>query len=147
MKVILLQAIGKLGKVGDTMEVKRGYARNYLFPKGFALVCTKENFKKLEEIKKRKIKLASKEKESFLALKEKLEKIPVTIIAKVKEEDEIYGSVGEQQILKSLKEEGIELNKGKIALEEPIRKLGVYNLKVDLCPGVEASLRVWVVKK
>jgi len=147
VKVILLQAIGKLGKVGDTMEVKRGYARNYLFPKGFALVCTKENFKKLEEIKKRKIKLASKEKESFLALKEKLEKIPVTIIAKVKEEDEIYGSVGEQQILKSLKEEGIELNKGKIALEEPIRKLGVYNLKVDLCPGVEASLRVWVVKK
>jgi large subunit ribosomal protein L9 len=147
IKIILLKTVEKLGKEGEVVEVKPGFARNYLIPKKIALKATKENFKKIEEIKKKKEQLLEKERREFLNLKEKLEKISLTITVEVKEGDEIYGTVSEVQILKALKDEGIELGKGKIVLPEPIKKLGVYNLKVNLHPQVEGNIRVWVVKK
>jgi large subunit ribosomal protein L9 len=147
MKILLVRDIDNLGKEGEVVEVKDGYARNYLIPRGLALKATKNNFKKLEEIKKKKAQLMDKEKREIMVLKDKLESISLTITAEVKDGDEIYGSVGEAQILKALRNEGIELNKGKIVLEESIKRLGVYNLKVDLYPQIEANLRVWVVKK
>lgn len=147
MKIILLKSLGKLGNEGEVKEVKDGYARNYLIPQGIALVATDGNFKKLNEIKRAKIKIAEKEKQSFLKLKEEIEKVSLTILAEVKDNDELYGSVNEAQILKALKAEKIDLDKGMLVLEEPIRKLGVYKLKVNLHSEVEATLRVWVVRK
>lgn len=147
MKVVLLKGVEKLGKEGDVLEVKNGYARNYLIPQGIALKAIDENFKKLEELKKRKTKLIEERNKKIFALKEKIEGISVTITVEVKDDEEIYGSISEVQIFKFLKEEGIELEKGSLLLEEPIRKLGVYNLKVRLSPEVEANIRVWVVKK
>jgi large subunit ribosomal protein L9 len=147
MKVILVKNVEKLGKEGDALEVKEGYARNFLIPRGFALEATKESLKKIDEIKRKKTKLEEQEKEKASELREKIEKLSLTIRMEVKEAEEIYGSITEVQILKSLKEEGIELNKGKITLEEPIKKLGVYNIKAKLHAQVEANLRVWVVKK
>ena len=147
MKVLLLKDVEKLGKYGDAIEVKDGYARNYLIPRGIALAANENNFKKLEKIKKEKEKIEEKNVDKFLSLKEKIEKVSVTIVAEVKEDEEIYGSVSEVQILKSLKEEGIELEHNKIVVEEPIKKLGVYNLKVKIYKDIEATLRVWVVKK
>lgn len=147
MKVILLKTLEKLGKEGEVVEVKDGFARNYLIPKGIGLIANEVNFKKLEEIKRKRERLKEKEKEFFLQLKEKLENISLTITVEVKDKEEIYGTVGEAQIIKALKEEGIELSKGKLILDSPIKKLGVYSLKVDLYPQVEATLRVWVVKK
>lgn len=147
MKVILLKTIRRLGNENDVVEVKDGYGRNYLIPEGFALRAVKENFKKLEEIKKKRVKLAQKAKEDALAQRSRLEKISVTITAEVKEEEEIYGSVGKMHIAKALEEEKVKVDKEQIILEEPIRKLGVYNLKVKLYPEVEAEIRVWIVKK
>ena len=147
MKVILLKDVKKIGAEGKTVEVKDGYARNYLIPKGLALRVSDNSLKQLEEIKRRRLKESEEQKQRFLELKNKIEAVSVTITAEVKEAEDIFGSVNELQILKALSEEGIELEKDKIVLEEPLRKLGIYNLKVKLHPQIDANLRVWVVKK
>jgi large subunit ribosomal protein L9 len=148
VKVLIIKKVGKLSEEGSVVEVRDGFARNFLIPKGFAMAATKENYQRLEELKKDKEKLEKREKKVFEVLKEKLEKLSsLTITAKVKDEEEIFGSVGEPQILKALNDEGIELEKGKILIEEPLKKLGVYNVKVNLHPEVQAKLRVWIVKK
>lgn len=147
MKVILLIDLPKLGKEGETTEVKDGYARNYLIPKGFALKATDQNFKRIKEIKKAKTKVVEKQKRESLELKKTIEKISLTVAVEAKDDEELYGAINQAQILKLLKDEGIDLDKEKLILEESIKKLGVYNLKIYLHPEVEASLRVWVVKK
>ena len=147
MKVILLKDSKKLGKEGDTVEVKDGYARNYLIPQRLAFVATRGSFKRLEEIKRVKAKIEEKKKQDFSKIKEEIEKISLTVTAEAKDDEELYGAINEAQILKLLQSEGIELEKNSLALDEPIKKLGVYNLKVNIYSGVEATLRVWVVKK
>jgi len=147
MKVIILKELKKLGKAYDVVEVKDGYGRNYLIPSGFALLATDANFKKLETLKQREQKHFLKQKDEALQLKSKLEGLSPTILAQVKEEEEIFGSVGQQEILKALKAENIELAKKTIILDEPIKKLGVYTVKVHLFADVDADLKVWVVKK
>lgn len=145
--MIVLKSVGKLKTVGNVVDVKDGYARNFLIPKGFALQATKDNFSKLEEIKKKEEKAIAKAKEVYVAMKEKIEGISLTITSEVKEDDEIYGSINEVNIIKQLKEEGIDLEKESLQLQEPIKKIGVYNIKVNLHPEVDANLRVWIVKK
>ncbi|MDD3295846.1 MAG: 50S ribosomal protein L9 [Candidatus Omnitrophica bacterium] len=147
MKVILLKTLKKFGKEGTIAEVKDGYARNYLMPRGIAMAASEKNFKKLEEIKVKKTKAAEKEKGVFEDLKDKLEKLSLTIVAEANENEDLYGAIGEAQIIKALKAEKVELDKNTIVLEEPIKKLGVYNLKIALHPEIKAGLRVWVVKK
>lgn len=147
MEVILLTDVAKLGKEGEVVKVKDGYGRNYLISQGLALVSEESSYKKLKELKQAKVKAAQRLKDKYLGIRGKLEAISLTITAQVKENDDIYGSVTETQILKLLDEEGIALEKGVLVLEEPIKKLGVYNIAVRLCPEVNANLRVWVVKK
>lgn len=147
MKIILTKDAEKLGKEGDVIEVKEGFARNFLLPRGVAIKATKNSFKEIEEMKKRKDKQEEKVKTDALKIKTKIEALSVTITTEAKDTEELYGSITEQQILKALKEEGFALDKGKIAIPEPIKKLGVYNLKVKLHPAVEANLRLWVMKK
>ena len=147
MKVILTKDVSNLGKEGATLEVKDGYARNYLLPNNLAFEATKDNLVKLEELKRTRLKILETQKKSVIDIKQKLEAISVTLTASAKDDEEIFGSITEGQILKALKEEGVELEKGKIELETPIKKIGVYNLKVKLHPEVDANLRVWIVKK
>jgi large subunit ribosomal protein L9 len=147
MKVILIKDVERLGRSGDTVEVKPGYARNYLIPAGLALVATKENFKRLEEIRNRERKILEKQKIEAQKLKSLIENTSLTITCEVKEDDQIYGTVAETQIVKALKNEGIEVDKEKINLTQPIKKLGVYQVEIVLHPEVVATLRVWVVKK
>ena len=147
MKVILLKDSKKLGKEGDNIEVKDGYARNYLVPQGLAFVATEGSSKRLEEIKRVKTKIEERKKQDFSKIKEKIEKISLTVTAEAKDDEELYGAINEAQILKLLQSEGIELEKDSLVLDQPIKKLGVYNLKINVYSGVEATLRVWVVKK
>jgi len=147
VKIILLKDVEKIGKEGNVIEVKEGYARNFLLPQKLAIKATKDSFREIEEIKKRKDKVEEKTKKEASEIKVKMEALSLTIIQEAKDTEEIYGSVGEQQILKVLNDEGIALEKGRIEILEPIKKLGVYNLKVRLHPAVEANLRVWVMKK
>jgi len=147
VKIIITKDSEKLGKEGDVIEVKEGFARNFLLPRGLAIKATKNSFKEIEELKKRKDKQEEKVKIDALEIKTKIEALSLTITTEAKDTEELYGSITEQQILKALKEEGFTLEKGKIAIPEPVKKLGVYNLKVKLHPAVEANLRLWVMKK
>ena len=147
MKIILTKDVEKLGKEGDVIEVKEGFARNFLLPQGSAIKATKNSFKEIEELKKRKDKQGEKVKNEAGQLKAKIEALSLTITAEAKDTEELYGSITEQQILKALKDESLTLDKGAIAIPEQIKKLGVYNLKVKLHPAVEANLRLWVMKK
>jgi len=149
MKVILLDNnMEKLGKEGDLIEVKDGYGRNYLIPNKLALPATKANLKKVEQLKKERVKKEKKQKQGFIALKDRLDGISLTITAEAKEDDNLYGSIGEAQIIKLLKEkEEIEILKSNLSLREPINKLGVYKIPVKIDKDLEANLRLWVVRK
>ncbi len=147
MKVILRQNIDKLGKIGQIVDVKDGYALNYLIPKGFAYVAVKGNVKALEEEKKIVEKRNMQELKAAELLASELEKISVTIPVQVGEEDKIFGSVTTQMIADALKEKGHEIDKRKIELEEQIKTLGIYNVNIKLHPSVSAKIKVWVVRE
>jgi large subunit ribosomal protein L9 len=147
MDVIILEDIEKLGKAGDIVKVRDGYARNYLVPNGKAISCTKGNRKLIAEQKELVARRKAKEVVRFSALAEKIAAISCTISVQVGEEDKLYGSVTNADIQKALSAEGIEIDKRKINLAEPIKKLGIYSVDIELHPDVHATLKVWVVKE
>ncbi|HOL34707.1 MAG TPA: 50S ribosomal protein L9 [bacterium] len=148
MKIILTKDVKGLGQEGQICEVRDGYARNYLIPKGLAIEANEKNIKKVEEIKR----AAAIKKEKLLkeaeALQKKLNKISVTIEANAGEEEKLFGSVTADDIAISLKNQhDIEIDRHQIHLEEPIKKLGIYKIPVHLIGEIKAELKVWVVQK
>ena len=147
MKVILIEDVQKLGSMGDVVQVKDGFARNYLFPKNLAKLATSSNTKIIEEIKKKKMQALVREKKEAEELKERLSLMSCTLAVEAGEEDKLFGSVSAQEIARAFEEEGISLDKRKIILEEPIKRLGVYHVAVKLHPEVTGEVKVWVVKR
>ena len=147
MKIILIEDVVKLGSMGNIVDVKNGYARNFLFPRNLAKPSTDANFKIIENIKKRKIAVGIKEKKAAEELKEKLSLVSCTISVEAGDDDKLFGSVTTQDIADAFETEGFSLDKRKIVMEETIKKLGVYNVTVKLHPEVTGSVKVWVVKK
>jgi large subunit ribosomal protein L9 len=147
MKVILRKNFEQLGKVGDIINVKDGYARNYLLPRQIAYQATKGNILALEEEKKEILKKEAKELETAQKFATELEKISITIPVKVGEEDKIFGTVTNQMIADSLKERGFDLDKRKIEITEPIKSLGIYSVSIKLHPNVSALVKTWVVRE
>jgi len=147
MKVILNENVENVGGLGDIVEVKRGFARNYLFPRKLALQVNKHN----EEIMKyKKIKALKKielEKLSAMDLKQKIEQLTITITKKAGESETLFGSVTTMEIQAKLEEAGIAIDKKKLHLEDHIKKLGQYVCKVKLIEDIEADLKVEVVKE
>jgi large subunit ribosomal protein L9 len=147
MKVILTQDIAGLGSIGDLITVKDGFGRNYLVPQGKAIQATSQSMKKLEHQKRQireKIDKAKREAERLAA---RIESVSCTVAKAVGEEDKLFGSVTGMDIESSLKLEGIEIDRKKINLPEPIRSLGIYNIPIKLHPEVTATLKLWVVKE
>ena len=147
MQVILKEDIEKLGHMGEIVEVKRGYARNYLLPKDLAMEATPNNLKQLEHAKRvvaDKIKKVQKESQS---LADKLNATVVTLLHTSGEEDKLFGSVTSMEIADALKEAGVEVDKRKIVLDEPIKRLGEYKVAVKLSGGVAGTVTVKVEKK
>ncbi len=147
MKVILRKNFEQLGKVGDVVNVKDGYARNYLIPRQIAYQATAGNIRTLEEEKKQIIKKEAKDLEAAQLMAAELEKVSITIPVKVGEEDKIFGSVTHQMIADALKEKGHEIDKRKIEITEPIKSLGIYSVSVKLHPNVSAIVKTWVVRE
>jgi large subunit ribosomal protein L9 len=147
MKVILRKDYETLGKIGDVVEVKPGFAHNFLLPRKIAYLALKGNLTALEEEKK----IHSKREQAELAKSEKLagefEKVSVTIPVQVGEEDKIFGTVTHQMIADALKEKGYEVDKRKIEIEEPIKSLGIYGVNIKLHSKVNAKIKVWVVRE
>jgi large subunit ribosomal protein L9 len=147
MKIILRQDYNQLGKIGDVVTVRDGYARNFLIPNGIAITANPKNMKILEEDRKNLDRRLNKEKHSAEKLAKELEAISLTAAVAVGEEDRVFGSVTAQNIADLLKEKGFEIDKRKIQLEEPIKALGIYTIIVKLHADVETKIRVWVVKE
>ncbi len=146
VELVLLQDVQGLGKIGDQVRVADGYARNYLVPKKFAAPITPEV---IQQIEARKLKLQKEHEERLAvakAMAEKIGRMSITIPVQADEEDKLYGSVGPAQIAEALAQEGIEVDRHTVAMDEPIRELGVYNVTVKLHAEVEAPLKVWVVR-
>jgi large subunit ribosomal protein L9 len=145
MKVILKETIESLGIIGSEVEVKAGYARNYLLPQNKAVPATPQNRKMLEQ-ERTKVELQiAKEKGLAEAMAERLEGVSITVAAKVHEEDRLYGSVSQREISAALTEQGIEVEKRMILLTEPIRTLGTYSVPIRVYKEVEPEITVNVV--
>jgi ribosomal protein L9 len=147
VKVILLENIDRLGKIGDVITVKEGYGRNFLIPNKKAKLATSGNMKSLEAIKKKESIEIGKQIEAAKALAARIAALSLTISAQAGDEEKLFGSVTADTISDALKDEGIAIDKKEIVIEEPIKKLGVYQVTVKVHPEVKASLRLWIVKK
>ena len=147
MKVILRQDFETLGKIGEVVDVKGGYARNFLFPRGLAYAALKGNIRALDEEKKSVEKRNLQELKAAETFSGVLETVSVTIPVQVGEEDKIFGTVTTQMIADALKEKGHDIDKRKIEIEEPIKSLGIYGVSLKLHPSVSAKIKVWVVRE
>lgn len=148
MEVILKKDVEKIGKAGDVVKVKDGFARNFLLPNNLAVALNPANLKQLEQEKAKKAQKSEKIKKEAQELSNRLANFSLTMAALTKEEDEkLYGSIAAYEIANALKEEGFEIDKNLIMLEEPIKALGIYEIPIKLHPEVQAKIKVWVVKK
>ncbi len=147
MQVILKEDVKDLGHIGDLVNVKEGYARNFLIPKGLAVEANPKNLKALEHEKRKIQELVKKAKTAAEELASKVSGTTVTIKAKAGEEDRLFGSVTVMDIADALKKEGMDIDKKKIVMEEPIKRLGNYTVSVKIHSEVSAQLNVQVVSE
>lgn len=146
MKVILLQDIPNLGSKYDIVIVKDGYARNFLIPKGLVIPASKSNIKHVEEIKRQKAAKIRKEIERAEELVKKLSKIKLKIRVRTGQEGKLFGSVGTQDILKTLHEKGFnQIEKGMVILKSPIKETGEYEIDLKLHPQVQTKIKVEII--
>ena len=147
MEVILTQDVKGLGKKEDVVKVKDGFARNYLFPKKIAVEANKPNLKVIQQSKKSRDIFQESEKRKAIELADKLSGYSFNIRVDANQQDIIYGSVTGADIAAGLQEEGYKFKEEDILLEEPIKKLGVYEVLIRLYPEVETKIKIWVVRK
>ena len=146
MKVILQQDVRNLGDMGDIVRVIDGYARNYLLPRGMAIIANEKNTRQLDHFKRMAQAKAEKEKQAALELAKKLENTPISFEVKIGEDDKVFGSVTSKDIVERLTENGFELERKNIQLPSPLKTLGSHKVKVSLNRGVSAELEVYLQK-
>jgi large subunit ribosomal protein L9 len=144
MQVILKSEVKDLGHIGEVLNVKDGYARNFLIPRGLAVEANQKNIKAFEHEKRKIQELAKKAKAGAQDLASRLSAVSLTIKAKAGEEDKLFGSVTAMDIADALKKEGFDIDKKKIQLEDPIKRLGSYTVAVKIYPEVSAQVSVQV---
>ena len=147
MEVILRQAVESVGKPGDVVEVKSGYARNYLLPRGLAFLATEGNKKRIA-MEKARLEAAENERiGAAQTIANRLEQVSLTFSARVGEEEKLFGSVTAADIAQQLHSQGFDIEKRQIDLHEPIKSLGVYKVPIKLHAEVKPEIRVWVIKQ
>ena len=147
MEVILREDVEKLGRRGDVVKVAEGYGRNFLLPRGLAMAVSDANKAMITKERKAHELRAAKEKAEFQTVAERIATLRFIAPRKVGEHDMLYGSVTSGDIAEFLKAKGIEIDKRKIQLDEPIKKLGEHEVAVKLHPEVSGNLRVLVTKE
>lgn len=146
MKVILKENLDNLGHIGDIVKVAPGYARNYLLPKGLALEATTKNAKALDHAKKHLEYKKNKVLEQAKALAAKIEGITLSLSHQAGEEGKLFGAVTNMELAENLKAQGVEIDRKKIVLAEPIKQVGDFTAVVRIHPEVNATLKVAVTK-
>lgn len=147
MRIILRQDIYNLGKMGEIVNVKDGYARNYLIPRSYAYFATDAAVKRLEIEKRQRAKKLEQEKGVAEKLAAQLSDVQVSIAMKVGDEGKLYGSVTPAMVAQELSLRGHEIDRRVIIIEEPIKTLGVFDAKVKLHPEVTTTIKVWVISE
>ena len=147
MEVILRHAVENLGKPGDVVKVKNGYARNYLLPHNLAYEATPGNLKRIQQERERLEAAENTRRGSAQEVATKLEQVSLTFSARVGDEGKLFGSVTAADIAQQLEQQGFHLEKRQIDLHEPIKSLGVYREPVRLHADVKPEIRVWVIKQ
>lgn len=146
MNIILTENVDGLGKIGDLVKVKPGYARNFLLPRGLALEANPRNVKELEHQKRQLERKMQKLTQEAEVLKQRLEAVTSCVFThRASEEGKLFGSVTSKEIGEKLAAEGLEIDRKKIQLDEPIKALGEYGVPVKLQAGVTATVKVSVV--
>ncbi|MDF1580058.1 MAG: 50S ribosomal protein L9 [Desulfuromonadales bacterium] len=145
MEIILTENVEYLGTIGDVVKVKPGYARNYLLPKGLALQASQRNVKELDHRKRQMERKLQKITQAAEVLKQRIEKAPITLTHRAGEGGKLFGSVTTMEIEAKLAEAGIEVDRKKIQLPEPIKNLGDHDVAVKLDAGVTATVKVSVI--
>jgi large subunit ribosomal protein L9 len=147
MELILLRDIKGLGKEGDAVKAKDGYARNFLIPRRLALESSPGAIKAIEAKRKKAAGEVEKEKGKLEELAKRISQVSLTIPMESGVNDALFGSVTTDAISRALGEESLNVDKKSITLKEPIKKLGIYNVDIKLHPEIKANLRIWIVKK
>jgi large subunit ribosomal protein L9 len=147
MEVILVKDVEKIGRAGAVVQVKEGFARNFLFPHNLAKPATPESLKKLEQEKQAKSAQSARMKEESELVKQRLSALSLTIPALTQDDEKLYGSIHAHEIAQALQAEGFNIDKNIVDLAEPIKSLGIYEIPVKLHPEVTAKVKLWVVKK
>ena len=147
MKIILTADVDTLGNAGDVVEVKDGYARNFLLPRSVALIANERNMTVYEKVRQQREAQASRAMREAETLAEALKEVSCNVAVRAGEEDRIFGSVTAQQISVALSDLGFDIDRRVIEIEEPIRALGVYDVPIRLHADVKASVKVWVVRE
>lgn len=146
MDVILMESVENLGEMGETVAVARGYARNYLIPKGMAVLATEGHRKMVKEHMKLEAKRDDLRRAGAEELAAKLGELSCTITVQAGDDDKLFGSVGPRDIAEALVSDALEFDHRMIRLDEAIKQLGVYSVPVKLHSDVEVTAKVWVVK-
>ena len=147
MEVILTQDVPLLGKTGDVVKVKDGYARNLLFPKKIAYIATPANLKHIQQLEKKRQDAYAADKAGAQQIAEKVSKTSCTVSVEVNDQEKLYGSITEIDVAKALEVEGFQVDKKQIKFEQPIEELGIFEIGVEIHPEVTAKVRLWVTKK
>jgi large subunit ribosomal protein L9 len=147
MQVVLREDVPNLGRSGEVVNVKPGYGRNFLIPRGLAVLATPKNVSRLEHEKRVIESRTQKLLKDAQAVKDRLEQLSVNIARSVGAGDKLYGSVSGRDIAESIQAAGVPIDHRKIHLEEPLRALGMYTVDIRLAREVVAKVKVWVVAK
>jgi len=147
MRVILLQDIENVGKKYDIKDVKNGYARNFLLPKGLAKLATRKTLKWLELQKEIEAKKAEEELKRFQEIASAIDGQEIIIPVKIGEENQLFESITSQKIAEKLKESGFDIKKNQIDLPEPIKEVGEFPIKIHLEHNLEAEIKVIIIEE
>src|SRR5262249_7842151 len=145
VELMLTEDIPALGKQGEIVNVRAGYARNYLLPQGLATVASEHNKRMVEKHRVKLGELAKQRLQELKKLAETISKYSVTIEAHANEEGHLYGSIGAPDISKALRNAGFDVPADAVRLEGPLKELAMYTVKVQLHPEIETEVKVWVV--
>jgi len=145
MQVILMKEMENLGDVGEVVDVKPGYARNFLVPRGFAVRATKANLARIEEEREHLVAAAEREIEKATTLATDIEGQSLNFPVKAGEDGKLFGSVSSSDIADALEAKGIEIDRRTVQLAEPIKQLGTYKVPIRLSAEVQPEVTVWVV--
>jgi large subunit ribosomal protein L9 len=146
MEILLKRNIESLGRIGDVITVREGYARNHLLPMGYGVSVTKENLQQIEKERARALAEEATRTEGLKGLATQIEGASITIEERANDQGHLFGSVAAAQIVAALAEKGISIEERQVRLENPIKEIGVFEVGIHLHQDLNAKVKVWVVQ-